>query len=175
MLLSRDEILSRIEAGLIKIDPFDPELLNPNSVDLRLDLEIWEYRPERIFELGKPSPIPDRIIREYPVMLEPGHFYLGSTLERTECHGLVPILWGKSSLARQSLEIHRTAGFGDLGFRGQWTLEISVLARVLIPRPRMRVCQIAFAEVRHPEDINLPNYAGRYQDQSGVTGAKGIR
>ena len=94
------------------------------------------------------------------LVLVPGRLYLGRTMEYTETHNLVPCLDGRSSIGRLGISIHATAGFGDVGFRGTWTLEISVVEPVRI-YPNVPFCQISYETVVG----EVTNYAGKYQDE----------
>ncbi len=125
MILSDSAILAAIEAGSIVIEPFSRECLGSNSYDVHLGQHLATYRDATLdarvhneivnFEIG-----PDGVV------LEPNRTYLGVTLEYTETHECVPFLEGKSSVGRLGIDIHATAGKGDVGFTNHWTLEISV-------------------------------------------------
>lgn len=111
------------------------------------------------------NPTNDVVIPESGFVLEPLGLYLGSTVEYTETHyPWIPQLEGKSSLARLGLSIHSTAGFGDHGFCGQWTLELSVVEPVRI-YPGMRICQICY----HRAEGDPMPYKGKYAGQWGIT------
>ena len=100
--------------------------------------------------------------------MRPGNLYLAETAEYTETRGpLVPCLQGRSSLARLGLEVHRTAGFGDTGFCGKWTLEMTVV-RPLWVYGGMKVCQIYYL----PAVGEVTPYAGKYQGQTGATASR---
>lgn len=127
MILSRIEIQSQLESDHIVIEPFYPSQLNANSYDLHLGRNMYAVQgqcfdvKEDLTNLYDPFTIP-----EDGIWLFPGILYLGVTAEYTETRGFVPVMEGKSSLARMGLVPHLCAGFGDEGFQGHFTLEITV-------------------------------------------------
>ena len=122
MILSGNEIHRQLGTN-IKIDPFDEGQLNPNSYNLRLHDELLVYDDLEL-DMRK-SPGHQRLqIPAEGIVLQPHRLYLGRTLERTETHRFVPMLEGRSSIGRLGLFVHITAGFGDVGFCGYWTLEM---------------------------------------------------
>lgn len=125
MILSDARILEEIEKGTIKISPYDRASLGSNSYDVRLGRTLATYR-EHILDAKKHNEIELFDIPDEGFVLYPHIFYLGVTLEYTETHAHVPFLEGKSSTGRLGIDIHATAGKGDVGFCGNWTLEISV-------------------------------------------------
>jgi dCTP deaminase len=125
MILSDLRILEEIEKGTIKIEPYDRECLGSNSYDVHLGKTLATYR-EHILDAKKHNQIEAFEIPEEGFVLYPHIFYLGVTAEYTETHAHVPFLEGKSSTGRLGIDIHATAGKGDVGFCGHWTLEISV-------------------------------------------------
>lgn len=145
MILTGPEISKRIEEGSIKIDPFDPELINPNSYNLRLHDELLVYEDDCL-DMRRPPRTTRLTIPEEGLELEAGRLYLGRTLEYTETHGVVPMLEGRSSIGRLGLFVHITAGFGDVGFKGFWTLEMMCLRPVRI-YPHVQICQIFYHTV----------------------------
>lgn len=165
-ILTGPEIVRRIEAGDIVIDPFVPEHVGPNSVDLRLGETLMVYGRGTL-DVRRDNPMYLQSILRDGHVLEPGELYLGTTVERTWARNLVPCIEGRSSLARLGMMTHLSAGFGDCGWEGQWTLEIAVLRRLRI-YPGMRVCQVSFAETVG----EIRPYAGKYQDQSGPTASR---
>lgn len=116
MILTGKEILKRL-GNDIKIEPYDPNLLNPNSYNLRLHEDLLVYS-EFPLDMKKPNPVQNLKIPEDGLLLEPGKLYLGRTIEFTETHNLVPMLEGRSSIGRLGMFVHITAGFGDVGFKG---------------------------------------------------------
>jgi dCTP deaminase len=125
MILSDSRILQEIEKGTIKIEPYDRKDLGSNSYDVHLGKWLATYDNE-VLDSKAHNTITYFEIPEEGFVLEPKGFYLGVTLEYTETHAHVPFLEGKSSTGRLGIDIHATAGKGDVGFCGYWTLEISV-------------------------------------------------
>ena len=124
MIWSDKKILSAIAAGEIVIKPFDRGNLGTNSYDVHLSKHIARYE-NHILDARQHNPIIHEQIPEEGILLHPNTLYLGSTLEYTETHSSVPFLEGKSSVGRLGIDIHATAGKGDVGFCNHWTLEIS--------------------------------------------------
>src|SRR2546421_8042646 len=124
MILSDKRILEEIGKATIKIEPFQPESLGTNSYDVHLGKYLAIY-VARILDAKKHNAIEHFEIPEEGYVLQPGVLYLGVTQEYTETHDHVPFLEGKSSTGRLGIDIHATAGKGDVGFCGNWTLEIS--------------------------------------------------
>ena len=131
MILSDQRILEEIEKGSIKIEPYDRSCLGSNSYDVHLGKWLATYR-EHILDAKKHNEIESFEIPPEGFVLYPHIFYLGVTAEYTETHEHVPFLEGKSSTGRLGIDIHATAGKGDVGFCGNWTLEISVKQPVRI-------------------------------------------
>jgi dCTP deaminase len=125
MILSDQEILKEMEKGTIKISPYRRECLGTNSYDVHLGKSLAVYT-DKILDAKKSNGIRHFDIPEEGIVLEPHLFYLGVTAEYTETHAHVPFLEGKSSTGRLGIDIHATAGKGDVGFCNHWTLEISV-------------------------------------------------
>jgi len=131
MILSDTRILEEIKKGTIKIEPYQRECLGSNSYDVHLGKWLATYK-EHILDAKKHNQIDPFEIPEEGFVLYPHIFYLGVTEEYTETHEHVPFLEGKSSTGRLGIDIHATAGKGDVGFCGNWTLEISVKQPVKI-------------------------------------------
>lgn len=125
MILSDTRILEEIGKGTIIIDPYDRECLGSNSYDVHLGRHLATYKHAEL-DARKHNEIYHFEIPDDGYLLLPQIFYLGVTLEYTETHAHVPFLEGKSSTGRLGIDIHATAGKGDVGFCGNWTLEISV-------------------------------------------------
>ncbi len=125
MILSDTRILEEIEKGTIKIEPYQRDCLGSNSYDVHLGKMLATYK-DATLDAKKHNEIDYFEIPEEGIVLEPHRFYLGVTAEYTETHAHVPFLEGKSSTGRLGIDIHATAGKGDVGFCGNWTLEISV-------------------------------------------------
>lgn len=124
MILSDKRILECVDSGEIVIQPFDVKNMGGNSYDVHLSKHLAQYVDSTI-DAKKHNQVRHFEIPEEGFVLEPGQLYLGSTLEYTETHKHVPFLEGKSSTGRLGIDIHATAGKGDVGFCGFWTLEIS--------------------------------------------------
>ncbi len=124
MILSDKRILEEIAKNTIKIEPFNRECLGSNSYDVHLGKYLATYK-DKLLDAKKHNEITHFEIPEEGYILLPGILYLGVTQEYTETHAHVPFLEGKSSTGRLGIDIHATAGKGDVGFCGNWTLEIS--------------------------------------------------
>ena len=125
MILVDSQILAQIDSGDIVIEPYDRECLGTNSYDVHLSKHLATYK-NRVLDAREHNEIEHFEIPEEGFVLEPQINYLGSTIEYTESHKAVPFLEGKSSVGRLGMDIHATAGKGDVGFCNHWTLEISV-------------------------------------------------
>ena len=131
MILSDKRILDEIEKGTIIIEPFNLECLGTNSYDVHLGKYLATYK-DRVLDAKAHNKIDHFEIPKDGFVLQPGTLYLGVTLEYTETHAHVPFLEGKSSTGRLGIDIHATAGKGDVGFCNTWTLEISCAQPVRI-------------------------------------------
>ena len=125
MILSDIQILDEIKKGNIVIEPYRPACLGTNSYDVHLGKYLATYK-DRILDSKKHNEIIHFEIPKEGFVLDPGTLYLGVTEEYTETHAHVPFLEGKSSVGRLGIDIHATAGKGDVGYCNSWTLEISV-------------------------------------------------
>ncbi len=162
MILSGLEIKKRIGKE-IKIEPFDEKYLNPNSYNLRLDRELLTY-DEDILDMKKINRFKKLEIPEEGLVLEPNRLYLGKTFEYTETDKLVPMLEGRSSIGRLGLFVHVTAGFGDVGFSGFWTLEIHCIQPIRI-YSGVEICQIYYHTI---EGAYEKYTGGKYQNNKGI-------
>lgn len=142
MILSDKLILQEIEKGTIIIEPFDPECLGTNSYDVHLGKYLATYR-NRVLDAKQHNEIDHFEIPKEGFLLQPNTLYLGVTVEYTETHSHVPFLEGKSSTGRLGIDIHATAGKGDVGFCNTWTLEISVTQPVRV-YPGMPIGQLIY-------------------------------
>ena len=131
MILSDKLILEEIEKGTIVIEPFNRDCLGTNSYDVHLGKHLACYK-NRELDAKKHNEIDHFEIPKEGFVLQPNTLYLGVTLEYTETHQHVPFLEGKSSTGRLGIDIHATAGKGDVGFCNTWTLEISATQPVRI-------------------------------------------
>ena len=125
MILTDKEILSQIESGSIKISPYRRDCLGSNSYDVHLGAALARYQPQ-VLDAKAHNMIEHFTIPPEGFVLHSDTLYLGVTEEYTETHAHVPFLEGKSSVGRLGIDIHATAGKGDVGFCNHWTLEISV-------------------------------------------------
>jgi len=144
MILSGHEIRRRLDSDIV-IDPFDEANLNPNSYNLTLHDEVMTYE-EVVLDMRRPNRVRRIAIPPEGLVLNPEQLYLGRTVERTATHGLVPMIEGRSSVGRLGLFVHVTAGFGDVGFCGYWTLEMFAVQPVRI-YPGVPICQIFYHEI----------------------------
>ncbi len=131
MILSDKKILELIGAGLIVIEPFDRSCLGTNSYDVHLSRYLATYIDDCL-DARLHNKTEEIIIPDEGYVLQPGKLYLGVTKEYTETFSCVPFLEGKSSIGRLGIDIHATAGKGDVGFCNTWTLEISCVQPVRI-------------------------------------------
>ena len=162
MILSGKEIESRINDEII-IDPFDKNRINPNSYNLSLHNELIMYK-NSLLDMKKDNEVEKLIIPSNGLILEANRLYLGRTVEYTETKNLVPMLEGRSSIGRLGLFVHVTAGFGDVGFKGFWTLEIFCIQPIKI-YPNVEICQVYY----HTLEGSHENYnSGKYQDNQGI-------
>jgi dCTP deaminase len=179
MVLSDRTIRQLLEDGRIGIDPYDDELLQPSSVDVRVDRFFRVFRNSRYPYIDVKEPMEDltELVEvgddEQPFILHPGEFVLGSTLERiTLPDDLVARLEGKSSLGRLGLLIHSTAGFIDPGWDGHVTLELSNVANLPITiYVGMKIGQLSFVQLTEPAESPYGSAAigSKYQGQAGPT------
>ncbi|HEX7353506.1 MAG TPA: dCTP deaminase [Mycobacteriales bacterium] len=178
MLLSDRDIRAEIAAGRVRLEPHDPALLQPSSVDLRLDRYFRTFANSRYTHID-PSlqqdelTVPVDVEPDEPFVLHPGEFVLGSTYEViTLPDDIAGRLEGKSSLGRLGLLTHSTAGFIDPGFSGHVTLELSNVANLPIMLwPGMKVGQLCLFRLSSPAEHPYGSaiYGSRYQGQRGPT------
>ena len=162
MILSGKEI-ARHMGEAIFIEPFDPRRLNPNSYNLTLHNELLVYE-NRLLDMKMENPVEQLTIPEEGLVLQPDRLYLGRTQEFTRTENFVPMLEGRSSVGRLGLFIHVTAGFGDVGFAGYWTLEIFCVQPIRI-YPGVEICQIYYHDIRGDY---APYRSGKYQNNTGI-------
>ncbi len=162
MILTGHEIHSRLGSD-IDIDPFEESQLNPNSYNLRLHDELLVYE-EIVLDMCRPNRFRRYTIPEDGFVLHPNKLYLGRTVERTETHHLVPMLEGRSSIGRLGLFVHVTAGFGDVGFKGFWTLEMFAVQPVRI-YAGVQIAQIFY----HTLEGDITEYTSeKYQNNRDI-------
>jgi len=163
MILSGKEIKKQVKEGSIAIDPFTDAQINPNSYNLRLHHDLFTYDND-ILDMREKNSVSPLVIPGEGLQLEPHKLYLGRTVERTSTDKYVPMLEGRSSVGRLGLFIHITAGFGDIGFDGFWTLEIFCVQPIRI-YSGLEICQIFY----HTIDGNFDLYRSKkYQSNKGV-------
>lgn len=171
-ILSGNRILEEIENGSIKIDPFDISRINPNSYNLRLSDELFTY-DNAVLDMRKKNTGLITHISQDGTLLIPGKLYLARTMERTTTEKFVPMLEGRSSVGRLGLSIHVTAGFGDVGFDGYWTLELSCVQPVLV-YPGIEIAQIYYHTLADSEEdfgergVPIRYDKGKYQNNNGI-------
>jgi dCTP deaminase len=178
VVLSDRTIRRLIEEGRIGIDPFDPELMQPSSLDVRVDRYFRVFRNSRYPYIDVKTQQEDltelvEVAEDEAFILHPGEFVLGSTLERvTLPDDLVARLEGKSSLGRLGLLIHSTAGFIDPGWDGHVTLELSNVANLPITiYTGMKIGQLSFVQLSEPAErpYGSAGIGSKYQGQRGPT------
>lgn len=161
------EIYNQVQNGGIEIEPFNLDQINPNSYNVRLGKELKFYTkyPLRFDEYNPTESIE---IPEEGYELQPGKLYLGTTIERIYTDKFKPAINGRSSGGRLGLDVHKCAGFGDVGFNGQWTLEIEVIHPTVI-KPGLEIAQISFDTLCGD---TVYQYNGRYNNQVGTTASR---
>ncbi len=162
MILSGKEIKKRIGTEII-IEPFEEKQLNPNSYNLKLHDELLMYTDD-ILDMKKENKVEKLKIPKEGLVLSPNRLYLGRTHEYTKTENVVPMLEGRSSIGRLGLFVHVTAGFGDVGFAGYWTLEIFCIQPIKI-YPHVEICQLYYHTI---EGEYEPYSSGKYQNNTGI-------
>jgi dCTP deaminase len=162
MILSGQEIRRRLGDSIV-IDPFDESHLNPNSYNLSLHADLLTYE-EIVLDMRKANRVRRLTIPPEGLVLSPNQLYLGRTVERTETYDLVPMIEGRSSIGRLGLFVHVTAGFGDVGFRGYWTLEMFAVQPVRI-YAGVSICQIFYHQLCGDY---TPYDSGKYQNNREI-------
>ena len=178
MLLSDRDLKAAIDAGRLGLSPFDEAMIQPSSIDVRLDRYFRVFANHRYTHIDPSEQQDDLTVSvepdgDDPFILHPGEFVLGSTLEVISLgDDLASRLEGKSSLGRLGLLTHSTAGFIDPGFSGHVTLELSNVANLPIKLyPGMKIGQICVLQLSSPSEHPYGSsiYGSRYQDQRGPT------
>lgn len=181
MLLSDRDIRSEIDNGRVVLDPWDPAMIQPSSIDVRLDkyFRLFDNHKYPYIDPAQDQPDLTRLVEVDPsegFVLHPGEFVLASTLETvTLPDDLAARVEGKSSLGRLGLLTHATAGFVDPGFSGHVTLELSNVATLPIMLwPGMKIGQLAFFRLSSPTDnpYGSQKYGSHYQGQRGPTASR---
>ncbi len=181
MLLSDGDIRKQLESGRIGLEPLDMKLLQPSSMDVRLD-RFFRLFDNHKYPFIDPREEQDELTRfvevasDEPFILHPGEFVLGSTFEYVKLpNDIAARLEGKSSLGRLGLLTHSTAGFVDPGFQGHVTLELSNVATLPIKLwPGMKIGQLCFFQLSSPSEnpYGSEKYGSRYQGQRGPTASR---
>jgi dCTP deaminase len=167
MILTDKEILNHIEKGLIKVEPFDLSCLGTNSYDVHLGKTLALYESD-VLDSKAHNKVKTFEIPEEGYVLMPDKFYLGVTHEYTETHAHVPFLEGKSSVGRFGIDIHATAGKGDVGFCNYWTLEISVKQPVRV-YAGMPIGQLIYFEVKGDiQNMYNKKASAKYNDKKSI-------
>ena len=184
MLLSDRDIRAAIDAGAVTLDPYEPDMIQPSSIDVRLDKYF------RVFDNHKYAAIDPSVEQaeltrlmevapDKPFVLHPGEFVLGSTYESVSLPSdIAARLEGKSSLGRLGLLTHSTAGFIDPGFEGNVTLELSNTATLPIYLwPGMKIGQLCFFRLTSPAEhpYGSEKYGSRYRGQRGPTASRAFQ
>ena len=165
-MLTANEILRQIKKGYISIEPFDIECLNPNSYNVHLANKLKVYNNNAVLDLKNQNTCYNEItIPKEGFVLLPNTLYIGATKEIISSDKFISSIDGRSSIGRLGMQIHLTAGFGDIGFHGTYTLEITVVQPVRI-YPDFKVAQIHFEKPDGKVDFL---YNGRYQGQKDPT------
>ena len=158
MILTSERIIQMIDDGEILIQDFSMDRLNPNSYNLRLHPTLKVYN-EAVLDMAVNNHYEELTIPKEGLVLEPGRLYLGRTFEYTETYSFVPKIDGRSSVGRLGIFVHITAGFGDIGYKGTWTLELACIQPVRI-YPMVGICQISYHEIA---GRITQRYQGKYQ------------
>ena len=181
MLLSDQDIRAKIDAGHVQLDPYDPAMIQPASIDVRLDrwFRLFDNHRYPVIDPAQDQSDLTRLVEvapEEPFVLHPGEFALGATHELvTLADDVAARLEGKSSLGRLGLLTHSTAGFIDPGFTGHVTLELSNMATLPITLwPGMKIGQLCFFQLSSPAERPYGSGAqgSRYQGQRGPTASR---
>ncbi|WP_158370739.1 dCTP deaminase [Cellulosimicrobium cellulans] len=181
MLLSDRDITAELDSGRVVLDPHDPAMVQPSSVDVRLDrfFRLFDNHKYAVIDPAQDQPDLTRLVEvdgDEPFVLHPGEFVLGSTFEQvTLPDDIAARLEGKSSLGRLGLLTHSTAGFIDPGFSGHVTLELSNVATLPITLwPGMKIGQMCFFRLSSPALAPYGSGAtgSRYQGQRGPTASR---
>jgi dCTP deaminase len=181
VLLSDRDIRAELDAGRVVLDPLDATMVQPSSVDVRLDrfFRLFDNHKYPVIDPAQEQPELTRLVEVDPdqaFVLHPGEFVLGSTYEGvTLPDDLAARLEGKSSLGRLGLMTHSTAGFVDPGFSGHVTLELSNVATLpILLWPGMKIGQLCFFRLSSPAEhpYGSSQYGSRYQNQRGPTASR---
>ncbi|PVU83089.1 dCTP deaminase [Cellulomonas sp. WB94] len=181
MLLSDRDIRSELDSERVRLDPYDPAMIQPSSIDVRLDryFRLFDNHKYPVIDPSIDQPDLTHLVdvdNGDPFVLHPGEFVLGSTYEAvTLPDDIAARLEGKSSLGRLGLMTHSTAGFIDPGFSGHVTLELSNVATLpILLWPGMKIGQMCFFRLSSAAEFpyGSDRYGSRYQGQRGPTASR---
>jgi dCTP deaminase len=184
VLLSDRDIRAELDSGRISLDPYEPGMIQPSSIDVRLDrfFRLFDNHKYPVIDPSQDQPDLTRLVEtedDEPFVLHPGEFVLGSTYESVALPDDVAArLEGKSSLGRLGLLTHSTAGFIDPGFTGHVTLELSNVATLPIQLwPGMKIGQLCFFRLSSPAENPYGSsvHGSRYQGQRGPTASRSFQ
>jgi len=170
MILTADKIKQEIAANHISIEPFDEKYLNPHSYNLHLGKKLLVYKDD-VLDVKKNNPVDEIIISDDGFTLEKGKLYLGSTLESVWSDKYAPMLCGRSSLARLGLPVHLAAGFGDVGWRVVWTLELAPTMYVTVYEG-VPVAQVYFESLKGKITSYDDQASAKYQNATEVQASR---
>lgn len=162
MILSGKKIKEKLGSEII-IEPYNEKQLNPNSYNIRLHDQLLVYT-NPLLDMKSPNPTKQITIPQTGLILEPNVLYLGRTVEYTKTTNFVPMIEGRSSIGRLGLFIHITAGFGDVGFNGYWTLEMFCVHPIKI-YPNVEIGQIFYHNI---DGEFTPYISNKYQNNTSV-------
>lgn len=166
-MLTGEEIIRRVKDGEIVIKPFDETNVNPNSYNITLADELLVHIDDTL-DCKKESAVKKIKIPKEGYTIVPNVLYLGRSNEYTECDNYVPLLSGRSSIGRIGLTTHLSAGCGDAGFKGTWTLGITCVTPTKV-YPNMEIGQIYFFPLVGDNNIK---YGGRYNNDGQINNSK---
>ncbi len=181
MLLSDRDIRAELDSGRVRLDPYDPQMVQPSSIDIRLDryFRLFDNHKYPFIDPSAEQPDLTRMVEadpDEPFVLHPGEFVLGSSYEMVGLpDDIAARVEGKSSLGRLGLLTHATAGFVDPGFAGHVTLELSNVATLPIKLwPGMKIGQLCFFRLSSPAEFpyGATQYGSHYQGQRGPTASR---
>ena len=173
MIIAHDQLLEDVESGRIHCWPFDLDMVGTNSIDVSLGriIKIVKNNCSNYIEPTIPQATETIEMPDAGMILEPGVRYLGHTEEEIGSDFYVPIYEGRSSIARMFLWSHISAGFGEVGFKRQWTLELACVGRIRI-FPGMRIGQVFFSTVSSNAKLYGRDIKAHYADQVGAQVSK---
>ncbi len=184
MLLSDRDIRAQIDQGRVRLEPWDPSMVQPSSIDVRLDryFRLFDNHRYPVIDPAREQPDLTRLVEVdggESFVLHPGEFVLGSTLEEVSLPDDVAArVEGKSSLGRLGLLTHATAGFVDPGFTGHVTLELSNVATLpIVLHPGMKIGQLCFFQLSSPSEHPYGSdvKGSHYQGQRGPTASRSFQ